>query len=168
MKHRNRISHGQRRALYASTAVLLGTGLLWLSVHQWAWPAMSRASMEGLPSPWEPWLMKAHGAAMMAMLFLIGRLSATHVMRGLRLMSPGAASSPHPHPHRPGGQPQPQPWRKLGGISLLVQLAFLALTGYGLYYLVPDDWRDATGWVHAAIGVAWVLTLLVHRRRVSA
>ncbi|HEX5354703.1 MAG TPA: hypothetical protein VFW93_00700 [Aquabacterium sp.] len=141
MKHRNRISRAQRRTLYAATALLALTGLMWLSVHQLAWPAMSRASMEGLPSPWEPWLMKLHGAAMMVMLFLTGRISATHVMRGWRLK-----------------------WRVADGVGLLVGLAALTLTGYSLYYLVPDDWRDANGWLHAAIGVLWVVTLLVHRR----
>jgi hypothetical protein len=141
MKHRNRLSSTQRRLLYASTWLLVASGLLWLSVHQWAWPAMSRPAMEGLPSPWEPWLMKLHGAAMMLMLFLVGRLSATHVMRGWRL-----------HRHR------------MSGLAMLAGMALLTLTGYGLYYLVPDDWRDATGWAHAAIGAAWGLVLWVHRR----
>ncbi|MBI3382367.1 MAG: hypothetical protein HY019_10220 [Aquabacterium sp.] len=142
MKQRNRLSRAQRRLLYASTAALVLTGLMWLSVHQLAWPVMSRASMEGLPSPWEPWLMKLHGAAMMVMLFMIGRISSTHVMRGLRLH-----------------------WRVRDGLGLLVGAALLALTGYSLYYLIPDDWRDANGWVHAAIGIVWTVTLLWHRRR---
>lgn len=145
MKHRNRISRWQRRLLYGCVTVLFVSGLLWLSVHQWGWPLMSRASMEGLPSPWEPWLMKLHGAAMMTMLFLIGRLSATHVMRGWRLPTT----------------------RKRGGVGLLLGMGLLVLTGYSLYYLVPDDWRDADGWLHAGIGAAWVATLLVHRRRMS-
>lgn len=142
MKQRNRLSRAQRRTLYASAAALVLTGVMWLSVHQLAWPAMSRASMEGLPSPWEPWLMKLHGAAMMVMLFMIGRISSTHVMRGLRLH-----------------------WRVRDGIGLLVGAGLLALTGYSLYYLIPDDWRDANGWVHAAIGILWTVTLLWHRRR---
>jgi hypothetical protein len=142
MKHRNRISLPQRRMLYACTAVLLLSGLMWLSVHHLAWPSASRAATEGLPSPWEPWLMRVHGAAMMLMLFLVGRLSATHVMRGWRLHV-----------------------RRKGGVAMLTGLALMALTGYSLYYLIPDDWRDVDGWVHAAVGVAWVLGLLLHRRR---
>lgn len=142
MKHRNRISLAQRRTLYLCLAVLLLTGVAWLSVHHLAWPVASRAAMEGLPSPWEPWLMRVHGAAMMLMLFLIGRLSATHVMRGWRLRL-----------------------RRKGGIAMLTGLALMALTGYSLYYLIPADWRDANGWIHAAIGLAWTLGLLVHRRR---
>jgi hypothetical protein len=147
--HRNRIPHVSRRLLYACTLVLAASGLLWLSVHHWAWPTASRAAMEGLPSPWEPWLMKAHGAAMMLMLFVVGRVSSTHVMRGWRLP---------PGPHR----------RLAGGVALLVAMGLLALSGYGLYYLVPDDWRDGLGWVHAGIGGLWVLTLLVHRRLAPA
>jgi hypothetical protein len=142
MKPRNRLSRASLWTLYSSTLVLVGTGLMWLSVHMLAWPQASRSVMEGLPSPWEPWLMKLHGAAMMVMLFVIGRLSATHVMKGWRLH-----------------------WRKLGGLGLLVGAALLALSGYSLYYLIPDDWRDANGWLHAAVGVTWCVTLLVHRRR---
>lgn len=142
MKHRNRLSRAQRRWLYAATGALLFSGLLWLSVHQLAWPAVSRASMEGLPSPWEPWLLKVHGAAMMVMLFMTGRISATHVMKGWRLH-----------------------WRVRDGVALLAGLALLALSGYSLYYLIPDIWRDANGWVHAGIGTAWVALLLFHRRK---
>lgn len=142
MKHRNRISRWQKRTLYISVSMLALSGLLWLSTHHFAWPAIARASMEGLPSPWEPWLMRLHGAAMMVMLFLIGRLSATHVMRGWRLPAT----------------------RKRGGLGLLIGMALLTLTGYSLYYLVPDDWRDVVGWVHASIGLIWTLVLVVHRR----
>ena len=144
MKHRNRISSAQRRLLYGCTAALLLSGLAWLSVHHLGWPQASRASMEGLPSPWEPWLMRVHGASMMLMLFLIGRLSATHVMRGWRLHL-----------------------RRRGGLAMLAALSLLAVSGYSLYYLIPDDWRDANGWLHAAMGLAWVVALWWHRRRVS-
>lgn len=141
MKHRNRLSRTQRRLLYVATLALAGTGWLWLSVHWLAWPAASRAAMEGLPSAWEPWLMKVHGAALMLMIFLAGRLSATHVMRGWRLH-----------------------WRMGDGVALLVGLALLTLTGYSLYYLVPEAWRDADGLLHAAIGTLWTAVLVFHRR----
>lgn len=142
MTHRNRISARQLAALYLSTAALVVSGLLWLSVHHLAWPIVSHASLEGLPSPWEPWLMKVHGAAMMLMLFMVGRLSGTHVMKGWR-----------------------QHWRVAEGLGLLVGVVLLALTGYSLYYLIPDNWRDANGWFHGVMGLIWGATLIVHRRR---
>jgi hypothetical protein len=141
--HRNTMPPWQRRLLDGSVLALTVSGLLWLSVHQWAWPAMARPPMEGLPSPWEPWLMKFHGAAVMAMLFVAGRLSAIHVVRGWRL---GLA--------------------RRSGVLMLAGLALLTLSGYALYYLVPEDWRDPTGWLHTALGVAWAAGLLWHRRRV--
>lgn len=141
MKHRNRISRTQRAVLYLSTVALLVSAALWLSVRYLAWPAMAQPALEGLPSPWLAYLMKVHGAAMMVMLFIVGRLSGTHVMKGWRLH-----------------------WRRSGGVALLVGVAALALTGYGMYYLVPEDWRDAVGLAHAAAGAAWCAILLVHRR----
>jgi hypothetical protein len=138
---RNTMPRWQRRLLDGTVWLLTASGLLWLSVHQWGWPTMARAQMEGLPSPWEPWLMKLHGAAVIAMLFVAGRVSATHVMRGWRL-------------HR----------GRRSGLVMLLGLALLTLTGYALYYLVPEDWRDPTGWVHTGVGAAWALGLLWHRR----
>lgn len=131
----------QRRMLDASVWALVASGLLWLSVHQWAWPDMARASMEGLPSPWEPWLMKLHGAALLVMLFLAGRVSATHVVRGWR-----------------------QHQGRRSGVAMLLGLALLTLSGYALYYLMPEDRRDAMGWLHAGVGAVWALGLLWHRR----
>jgi hypothetical protein len=87
--------------------------------------------------------MKLHGAAVMAMLFVAGRLTAIHVVRGWRL---GLA--------------------RRSGVLMLAGMALLTLSGYALYYLVPEDWRDPTGWLHTALGVAWALGLLWHRRRV--
>jgi hypothetical protein len=132
--HRNTMSPWQRRLLDAGIAVLTLTGLLWLAVHQWGWPAVARAPIEGLPSPWEPWLMKLHGAAVMLIIFVSGRLSATHVLRGWRL---GLA--------------------RRSGVFMLIGLALLTLSGYALYYLVPEDWRDPTGWVHTAVGALWAV-----------
>ncbi len=142
MNPRNTLSPWQRRGIHACVLILLFTGLMWLSVQQLAWPAMAQSSMEGLPSPWLPWLMRVHGAAMMAVLFMVGRLSATHVMRGWRLHL-----------------------RRRSGLTMLTLSALLALSGYALYYLVPEDWRPGWGWAHAAIGTLWALTLWVHRRQ---
>jgi hypothetical protein len=50
------------------------------------------------------------------------------------------------------------------GIVIIAALLLLALSGYGLYYLVPDAWRDGVGLVHAAIGVLCGVLLLWHRR----
>jgi len=140
-KQRNVMPRWQRRLLLACVALLVSTGGVWLTVHFLAWPSVSLAKMEGLPSPWEHWLMQLHGAGVFLMLFLAGRVSVIHVKRGWRLER-----------HR------------ITGVTLVSALALLALSGYALFYLVSDDWRDALGLSHAAIGLMCALVLLWHKR----
>lgn len=140
-KHRNVMPRWQRGVLFAALALLLGTGGIWLTVHYLAWPAMARAEMEGLPSPWEHPLMQLHGLGVFVMLFMAGRVSVLHIKRGWRLER-----------HR------------ITGVTLVSALALLAMSGYALFYLVSDDWRDKLGLVHAAIGLLCVSVLRWHRR----
>jgi hypothetical protein len=143
--HRNTMPHGQARALLALAAVLVGSGGLWMLVHWLHWPASAQAAMAGLPSPWEAGLMRVHGGAMMLMLIMAGRVSATHAQRGWRLRQ-----------------------RRRGGLWMLLSLLALALTGYALFYWVPEDLRDAVGLTHGGLGLVWALSLLWHRRRQPA
>lgn len=130
-----------RRTIYTLMLALLLSGGLWMSVHFLAWPAMAQASMEGLPSPWEAPLMKLHGAAMLGMVFIVGRLSGTHVLLGWRIKR-----------------------RVWDGVALLALLGALALSGYALYYWVPDAWRDILGLAHGLTGLAALVGLWYHRR----
>lgn len=138
----NPLPNWQRRFGYGVLFALLLSGLIWLVVHFLAWPAASRAALDGLPSPWEPWLMRVHGAAAMLALFLSGALTSTHVIRGWRMKR-----------------------RLPSGVTLLAVLALLVLTSYALYYVVSDSGRDTLGLVHAATGVGAVALLWWHRRR---
>jgi hypothetical protein len=140
-QQRNVMPRWQRRLLFVCLALLVTTGGVWLSVHHLGWPAVARAEMEGLPSPWEHWLMQLHGAGVFVMFFLAGRVSAIHVKRGWRLER-----------HR------------ITGVMLVAALALLALSGYALFYLVSDDGRDALGLAHAAAGLLCAGVLIGHRR----
>lgn len=143
MRHRQRnvMPRWQRGLLLACFAWLALSGGFWLSVHFLGWPVMARATMEGLPSPWEHPLMQLHGLGVFVMLFMAGRVSVLHVKRGWRL----------------------QRQRFTGGV-MVSSLAVLALSGYALFYLVPDDWRDQLGLVHAVVGFVCTAMLLWHRR----
>jgi len=48
------------------------------------------------------------------------------------------------------------------GLPVVVASAVLALTGYGLYYLVDDQWRDRVGIIHWAVGLAAVAMIGLH------
>ncbi|MGC4062453.1 MAG: hypothetical protein QM749_17050 [Aquabacterium sp.] len=144
MRHgqRNVMPRWQRGLLFAGFAWLAVTGGLWLAVHFLGWPAIARATMAGLPSPWEHPLMQLHGLGVFLMLFMAGRVSVLHVKRGWRLRR-----------HR------------FSGVVMVSALALLALSGYALFYLVPDDWRDPFGLVHTVVGFVCVAALCWHRRR---
>lgn len=130
-----------RLTIYALMGALVLSGGLWMCVHFLAWPSLAQASMEGLPSPWEAPLMKLHGGAMFGMVFLVGRLSGTHVLLGWRIKR-----------------------RVWDGVALLALIGGLAVSGYVLYYWVPDTWRDTLGGVHGLVGLSAALALWFHRR----
>ncbi len=136
----NRLRHWQRQLFYATGALLVVTGGVWLVVHY------ARAA-DALPSPAESWLMRAHGLGAFAALFVLGALAAAHVPRGWRLVE------------RLGWQAQ-----RRTGLVLCVFAGTLALTGYLLYYFAADDLRPALGWMHSALGAAMAILVAAHRR----
>ncbi len=143
--HRNTMPRGQARLLLALALLLVCSGGLWMLVHWLHWPAAAQAAMAGMPSPWESGLMRLHGGTMMLMLIMAGRVSATHAQRGWRLRQ-----------------------RRRGGLWMVFSLATLALTGYALFYWVPDEQRDLVGLVHGGLGLLWALSLLWHRRKLTS
>ena len=136
----NPLRRWQRRLHDGAGLVLLATGLAWLGVHY-------GLAHDGLPHPLEPWLMRLHGAGAMAALFVLGLVAGAHVPNGWRVTA------------TPAGRRQ----RGLG-VALCALAALLVLTGWLLYYGVSEDSRTATGWVHAAFGVALAMLAWRHRR----
>ena len=136
----HRLAGWQRRVLYLAGLALLVTGAAWLLIHY------SRAP-DALPSPAEPWLMRAHGLGAFAALFVLGGVGASHVPRGWRLLE------------RRGWQGQRRTGLGLCGIG-----AALVLTGYLLYYFAPENLRPALGWMHSGLGAAIALLIFAHRR----
>jgi hypothetical protein len=142
MRAINRLRRWQRHGIDLSGALLLASGLLWLALHYTV-----GAGAGELPHPLEPWLMRLHGAATMAALFMLGLLAAHHVPHGWRVT----------HGQRARLQ------RRLG-LALCLLAALLVGSGYALYYLVGEAARPATGLLHNAAGVGMALLLVWHRR----
>lgn len=126
----------QRRSVYLTMALLTLSGLAWLVAHFFLRPVTEFGESV---SPFEPWSMKLHGGAAMALLFLLGSMLNNHIRRGLRARR-----------------------NRRSGWSMVALTALLVLTGYGLYYLAGEVSRTAWSWVHWVIGVVFAAGLPLH------
>lgn len=133
-----KLSYRHKSWLYAITILIYGSGAVWAYLHYFA-RRMSEFGEQ--PHPAEPWSLKVHGAAAMAILAILGTLLPTHVRFAW-----------HARRNRPNG------------ILLISVFAFLILTGYGLYYLGDDRLRSWTSWLHLVVGLALPLVLILHIR----
>ncbi|MGH8163530.1 MAG: hypothetical protein ACREP1_04265, partial [Rhodanobacteraceae bacterium] len=107
----------------------------------WAWLHHFATSPNdyGGATPAEGWMLKAHGAAAMLTLVLIGTLLPMHVKFAWRA------------------------GRNLRtGLSLLSLFGFLVLTGYWLYYIGGERLRAWTSAAHLWAGLALPLIMLLH------
>jgi hypothetical protein len=131
-----RMERWHRRSLYGVALLLTASGIAWLLAHYF----LRRAGEFGVTiHPLEPWSMKLHGAAAMAMLFFVGSVMNSHVRRALRAGS-----------------------NLLQGWSLLASLAALTLSGYGLWYLAGEESRGWWSMPHWIIGLAFPALLIWH------
>ncbi len=130
-----RLPAWQRRAVYASVAVLALTGWGWLGVH-----FLVAQSDDGLAqSAAKLWTIRVHAAAALCTLVMVGSLMPLHMRAAW-----------HTRKNRVSGA-------VVAGVMLL-----LALTGYALGY-APEGWaRQWSAWSHWAVGAAVPLLLLVH------
>jgi hypothetical protein len=93
-------------------------------------------------NPAEPWLLAIHGAFAFASLFALGLLWGVHVVNGWTARR-----------------------RRMSGGILLGTVAFLAVTGYLLYYAGDDGLRSVTAIAHWAVGLGAIGLFLGHRFR---
>lgn len=129
-----RPGRSQRRAVYLSSLLLLGSGIAWILAH-YLLPLPDDAARH----PLEPWAMRIHGAAAMFGLAVLGSIWTTHVQPAW-----------HRGTHR------------LSGGSLFLLWSALTLSGYGLYYLADESLRATTSWLHMICGLLLPLGLLLH------
>jgi hypothetical protein len=125
-----------RRLLYASGWALLITGMLWLWLHG---PRYLDPDAAAEPSPLEPWLLRAHGAAALLAIFCWGGAVTQHV-----------TSAWVARRHRSSG------------IGMLSVVLVLSVTGYLLYYASSDLLRVGASGVHWLIGLCAPVAILAH------
>ena len=93
----------------------------------------------GSTNPAENWLLKAHGAAAMLVLILLGTLLPLHMKFALRA------------------------GRNLRtGLTLFGVFSFLSVTGYGLYYAGDEHLRAWTSAAHLWVGLSLPVIMSLH------
>jgi len=136
-----RMSAWLRAAIFTLAAMLWLSGIVWLALH---FLVRQQTPFGPLPNPWEPVLMRIHGASAIGVVFFLGWIGAEHVI----------------------GR-----WGKgrlrLSGVLLASSAALLAVTGYALYYSVGEI-HDVAALIHDWIGAFTIVIALVHWRRVRA
>lgn len=133
---------GALRATLLSVCTLLWvTGALWLTVH-FAFP--QRNEFGWLPSPWEAPLMRLHGLAAVAGVFLFGWIGAGHIAARWR-----AAAN------------------RASGLWLAGSAMLLLVSGYALYYTV-GSLHEGAAVVHEVLGLLAIGAALAHWRRIRA
>ena len=131
-----RLSRRQERWLYGTAGVLLASGLGWLISH---YLLVVHGPFGDAPHPSEIWWLRLHGAAMIGFLVAFGALLPGHAVRNWR-----------------GG------FNRGSGLAVVIVAAVLAVSGYGLYYIVGDEWRARVSLIHWVVGLAAAVALGVH------
>lgn len=138
MPHRKtaRLAGWQVRLLCWSGAALWLTGAAWLVLHYFG---RSEGEFGPGTNPLEPWMLKAHGAAMIAALLGFGGLFVVHIVKGWTHRA-----------QRPAGL-------VLSGLTIV-----LIATGWLLYYAGGESLREWSSLVHWTLGLASPAVFIWH------
>ncbi|HVR89910.1 MAG TPA: hypothetical protein VHG29_02300 [Novosphingobium sp.] len=126
-----------RWALMVAGGALWLSGVAWLVLHFYV-PIESDFGPEA--NPLEPWLLKAHGFAMIAALLAIGGLLTAHVTAGWEIRQ-----------------------QRVRGIAIAAAVLVLIATGYLLYYAGNEQLRGSVSTVHWVLGLGSPAIFLWHR-----
>jgi hypothetical protein len=128
---------GHRRVLYAISLLLLLSGVVWAWINHLDQTAQAGDRMRDL----KPWLLKLHGLGAMVFVLLLGTLLPGHVRRAWRARK-----------------------NRCNGGFFLTAVSTLTLSGYLLYYLGNEAWRNAVSNFHLWLGLAAPILFFWHIR----
>lgn len=131
-----RLGYWHQFAVYAATAALALSGLLWLVYHFFF---ETPGDFGPQIHPMEPWMLRVHGAAAMAGLIVYGSLLPIHIRRAWTLRR-----------------------NIVLGVGLIAIMLMLTVTGYLLYYAGGEQSRGVISAVHWIVGLVVPLLLLWH------
>jgi magnesium-transporting ATPase (P-type) len=136
MKRRGfQISRRHRLTLYAVSLTLFLSGVCWAWIHHLDEAGRAGEDLVKLKQP----LIAVHGFSAMAFVLLLGTLLAGHVRRAWHAR---------------------KNWKN--GVFFLAAISLLTLSGYALYYLGDENWRNAAGHFHLWLGVMAPAFLVLH------
>jgi hypothetical protein len=128
---------GHRRLLYAVSLLLLLSGALWAWINHLDQTAQASERIRDF----KPWLLKLHGLSAMVFVLLLGTLLPGHVRRAWRARK-----------------------NRRNGAFFLTAVGALTLSGYLLYYIGGEAWRNALSIFHLWLGLAAPIVLFWHIR----
>jgi hypothetical protein len=117
-----------RFAVYSVFGTLWLSGCAWLLLDQFF---ESKGQFGMTPHPWEPPILLLHGIIAILSMYLLGWVSARHVLRWW----PGRL-------------------RRWSGTSLTAMMTLLALSGFALFFLSDDRWQRLAALTHDVLGLA--------------
>ncbi|MDE2026913.1 MAG: hypothetical protein KGJ11_00050 [Candidatus Omnitrophica bacterium] len=136
----------KKKMLYLASVTLWVTGAIWLYLQYCV-----KTTDEIGSHPKQTLLLQIHGAAAMGFLIVLGAVL-FHVKPGWR-----------------------QKHQRSSGLSLITPCVILIISGWGLYYLGDEYWRNWTSIIHCVLGVllpGFILfhvinARIIHKRNVS-
>ena len=146
MKHRRVIPHhvSPRLSLRHRWWVWSILGVLWISGAVWLYcryGLVQHGEFGDLPHPLQGWVLRLHGLAAFASLWLLGLLWGIHIARAW-----------------------PTNKRRYTGIGMFAAASILVLSGYLLYY-GGEGLREIASPLHWILGLASLPLALVHMPR---
>ena len=131
-----RLGFWHQTTVYGATALLVVSGALWLLLHFFM---VNQGEFGDTHHPLETWMLKLHGAAAMAGLIIYGSLLPIHIRRAWAIRR-----------------------NIVLGISLVVLMLLLTVTGYLLYYAGGEEARPIISATHWILGVGVPALLAWH------
>ena len=117
----------------------LGGGSLFVSGMCWTLLKSDVGARFATLKEFAPWLLKLHGFAAVSFVFLLGTLVPSHIRRSL-----GADKN------------------RTNGFLVIGAVSVSVLTGYSLYYLGDEAWRERAGSIHFWLGACMPVVLVLH------
>ena len=131
-----RLTPNLRYLFYGSAIALFVSGVVWLLLH---YIFINQGEFGPQTNPFEPWVLRLHGAASMVFLVVFGYILSFHALKAWKADT-----------------------NRQTGAWLIGLIIFLIVTGYLLYYTGNETLRNAASWLHIGSGLAWPIIILWH------